>query len=41
VFHSRWPEAVKSLITGRYPMSQFQELLLGAPAGIKNVIQLG
>src|SRR5882672_9044379 len=41
VFQSRWPEAVKSLITGRYPMSQFQELLLGAPAGIKNVIQLG
>jgi threonine dehydrogenase-like Zn-dependent dehydrogenase len=41
VFHSRWPEAVKSLITGRYPISQFQELLLGAPAGIKNVIQLG
>jgi threonine dehydrogenase-like Zn-dependent dehydrogenase len=41
VFQSRWPEAVKSLITGRYPMNQYQELLLGAPAGIKNVIQLG
>jgi len=41
IFQSRWPEAVKSLITGRYPMSQYQELLLGAPAGIKNVIRLG
>jgi threonine dehydrogenase-like Zn-dependent dehydrogenase len=40
VFQSRWPEAVKSLITGRYPMEQYQELLLGNPAGIKNVIQL-
>ena len=41
VFQSRWPGAVKSLITGRYPMNQYQDLLLGAPAGIKNVIQLG
>ena len=41
VFHSRWPEAVKSLITGRYSMNEYQELLQGAPAGIKNVIQLG
>src|SRR5436309_765327 len=40
VFQSRWPEAVKSLITGRYPMEEYQSLLLGAPAGIRNVIQL-
>ena len=41
VFQCRWPEAVKSLITGRYPMEEYQSLLRGAPAGIKNVIELG
>jgi hypothetical protein len=41
IFHSRWPDAVKSLITGRYPMKSHQALLLSNPAGIKNVIQLG
>jgi threonine dehydrogenase-like Zn-dependent dehydrogenase len=39
-FQSRWPEAVKSLITGRYPMARYQDLLLGNPSGIKNVIQI-
>jgi glucose 1-dehydrogenase len=41
IFHSRWSDAVKSLITGRYPMKSHQALLLSNPAGIKNVIQLG
>lgn len=39
-FTERWPEAVKSLITGRFPMEHHRELLLGPSRGIKNVIQL-
>ena len=41
IFHSRRPDAVKSLITGRYRMKAYQALFLSNPAGIKNVIQLG
>jgi len=37
-FHRRWPAAVRSLITGRFPLSAHRELLLGQPAGIKNVL---
>src|SRR5207245_1360863 len=40
IFQSRWPQAVKSLITGRFPMERYQELLLGNPAGVKNVIRI-
>jgi hypothetical protein len=39
-FIERWPDAVRSLITGRYPMEAYPELLLGAPSGIKNVLAL-
>ena len=39
-FTKRWPEAVKSLITGRYPMEAYSDLLLGRSGGIKNVITL-
>lgn len=39
-FNDRWPEAVKSLITGRFAMADHRELLLGKATGIKNVIQL-
>jgi threonine dehydrogenase-like Zn-dependent dehydrogenase len=39
-FTERWPDAVKSLITGRYPMEAHRELLLGRSPGIKNVITL-
>jgi glucose 1-dehydrogenase len=39
VFHQRWPEAVSSLITRRYPIEEFCEPIL-APSGIKNVIAL-
>ena len=35
-FNEKWPEAVKSLITGRYPMESYAEVLLG-PARGKNV----
>jgi threonine dehydrogenase-like Zn-dependent dehydrogenase len=39
-FTKRWPEAMKSLITGRYPMEAHRDLLLGRSPGIKNVISL-
>ncbi len=39
-FTERWPEAVKSLITGRFPMDAYGDLLLGRSGGIKNVIRL-
>lgn len=39
-FKNRWPQAVKSLISGRYSMNEHRDLLVGKAAGIKNVIQL-
>lgn len=40
-FKKHWPEATKSLITGRYKMDKYQELLVGHnKSGIKNVIAL-
>jgi glucose 1-dehydrogenase len=39
-FAARWPEAVRSLITGRYPMEDYRDLLTGPSRGIKNVIQV-
>jgi D-arabinose 1-dehydrogenase-like Zn-dependent alcohol dehydrogenase len=36
-FSDRWPAAVRSLITGRYPPEQFREPILKSP-GIKNTI---
>ena len=40
IFMKRWPDALKSLITGRYRIEQYHELLLGDKSGIKNVIAL-
>jgi glucose 1-dehydrogenase len=39
-FAKRWPDAVNSLITGRFPINAYSDLLLGRSGGIKNVIQL-
>jgi threonine dehydrogenase-like Zn-dependent dehydrogenase len=39
-FAQRWPAAVKALITGRFPMESYADLLLGRSGGIKNVIRL-
>jgi threonine dehydrogenase-like Zn-dependent dehydrogenase len=39
-FMERWPDAVRSLITGRYPMNAYADVLLGATSGIKNVLAL-
>ena len=40
-FMKKWPETVRMLITRRYPMEQYRDLLLGHPGGIKNVISIG
>ncbi len=40
LFSRRWPTALRSLITGRFKMDSFRELLLGDRSGIKNVIAL-
>jgi threonine dehydrogenase-like Zn-dependent dehydrogenase len=40
VFMQRWPKAVASLITGRFPMEAYRDLLFGQATGIKNVIRL-
>ena len=40
IFANRWPQAVKSLITGRFAMEDHRELITGRAGGIKNVIRL-
>lgn len=39
-FLKRWPEAVRSMISGRYPMGQVEGLLKGRVDGIKNVLSI-
>ena len=40
-FKARWPREIAGVITGRYPMESYRELLLGkAPGGIKSVISI-
>ena len=38
LFVQRFPEAVRALITGRFPVEAHRDLLLGKATGIKNVI---
>ncbi len=40
MFKNAWPQAVRSLITGRFPMEAHRDLLVGKSSGIKNVIKL-
>ncbi len=40
IFKQRWPNALRSLITGRHPMEAYRDLLLGKSSGIKNVITM-
>jgi glucose 1-dehydrogenase len=40
IFLKRWPTALGSLITGRFKLEQYRDLLLGKATGIKNVITL-
>jgi threonine dehydrogenase-like Zn-dependent dehydrogenase len=39
-FYQRWPRAVGSLITGRFPMEGFRDPVMGLTGGIKNVIRI-
>jgi glucose 1-dehydrogenase len=39
-FNQQWPEATKSLITGRYQMQSYAKLLVGPAKGIKNVLTI-
>jgi threonine dehydrogenase-like Zn-dependent dehydrogenase len=39
-FLQKWPEALRALITGRFSIDKYRELLLGDRTGIKNVIAL-
>jgi threonine dehydrogenase-like Zn-dependent dehydrogenase len=41
LFLERWPNSVRALITGRYPMEAHRDLLIGKATGIKNVIAIG
>jgi threonine dehydrogenase-like Zn-dependent dehydrogenase len=38
VFAARWPNPLRALITGRFPLTAHADLLLGKPTGIKNVL---
>ena len=38
IFATRWPQAVRGLITGRHPIGAYEELLVGKARGIKNVL---
>ena len=40
VFLERWPQAIRQVITGRFPIEGYRDLLLGRPTGIKNLIAL-
>jgi threonine dehydrogenase-like Zn-dependent dehydrogenase len=40
IFRNAWPQAVQSLITGRFAMDAHRDLLVGKSSGIKNVIRL-
>jgi glucose 1-dehydrogenase len=37
-FRKRWPNALKALITNRFPPEKVRDLLQGNPGGIKNVV---
>lgn len=38
-FKKQWPKAIRSLITGRYPVESYREILVGLKKGIKNVLE--
>jgi glucose 1-dehydrogenase len=40
IFKKRWPEAIQSLITGRYRMESFEGFLLGPKKGIKTIVEI-
>ena len=38
-FYAAWPEAVKSLITGRFPLERFADPIHNQ-TGIKNIVEI-
>ncbi len=40
IFHSRWPQALQSMITGRFALQDFRDPVMGRSGGIKNIIQI-
>jgi threonine dehydrogenase-like Zn-dependent dehydrogenase len=40
-FDRRWPGPLRALVTGRFPIDAYRELLLGPPRGIKNLVSFG
>jgi glucose 1-dehydrogenase len=38
VFNTRWPQALRAMITGHYPLEAFHDPVMGKAGGIKNVI---
>jgi len=40
VFKQRWPDALRAVISERFPMDAYRELLVGKNTGIKNVISI-
>lgn len=38
IFNIRWPQALRKMITGRYPLEGFHDLVMGKAGGIKNVL---
>ena len=40
LFQQKWPNAVQALVTGRFPLERYRDLLLGDAAGIKNVLRI-
>ena len=40
IFKQRWPDALRKVITGRHPLENYRELLLGKATGIKNVVTI-
>jgi threonine dehydrogenase-like Zn-dependent dehydrogenase len=40
LFHTRWPQALTSMITARFPMEAFLDPVMGRAGGIKNVIRI-
>ena len=41
IFKKRWPDSLRKVISGRFPMESYRDLLLGKATGIKNVITIG
>jgi len=37
-YMARWPDSVRALISGRYPVEDYESLLLGGARGVKDVI---